>query len=1165
MSFICVSVLFCLCPVTWAATSDYFITTWKTDNKGTSSPTSITIPTVGSGYVYDVDWNNDGTFEQLGITGNVTHDFGKAGIYTIRIRGRFPRIFFITSGDKEKILSVDQWGRLHWSSMANAFDGAANVVIKASDAPDLSGVTDMNNTFRDASALTTLGKKRWDVSSVTNMHGMFSGAKLFKGGGGIEHWETGNVRDMSFMFYKAASFNGDLGKWNTRKVVTMRSMFNEATLFNSGQDNGYSVGTLARILGVFRRMILLDRGIGRWDTSHVTDMAFMFRKAFYFNQDLGRWDTRKVTAMQSMFCDALVFNGGYSRSDARRTAKILELLQSLFLWGKGMDQWDTGHVEDMEALFYGAVSFDRPIGHWNTGRVKSMVKMFAKAVSFNRNISQWDTHQVVNMSSMFYKAASFNQPIGHWNIAGLTQATFMFKEAGLSVENYDDLLIGWNKQKLKAGVMFDAGNSKYNKGGKARANIIAKAQWVIVDGGATQNSECSPTTATSYMLHGVKIKDKYLWMEDSQSEELQKWVDKQNCASREFLDNLKERRWLTQQFQNPGRNEESVRLELLQSKRVFYWRKNVGETYKVYCTRASSSAPEEILVNPNLWKNNHYIDNGYASPDGRYMAYVETIGGDHDGVIRIIDVKTKALLSDQLMGSWQAMCDWDGDSKGFYYCTNGSKNVGQTTEDKDFWISVYHHRLGTSGEDRKVFYDRTHKDYIHGVVLSEDKNYLMLYRGQNGGKNELFVQTLNPEGPVMPVVKGLEAYYYGDIYKDKLFIQTNSQAPNGQVFITEVNHPAKAYWKLFLPEQESVLQRVIFADQHVYAVYLKHACTQIKIYDFNGKFIREIPLPGMGTASVYGYWLKGPVYIDYVSFLHPPATYTYDFKANKLTLIKEDSSARFCDFSDLEVKQVWYRSKDNTPISMFLVQRKNLIENGTHPVILEGYGGFNHPQTPGFNGYSYHLMKQGVVFAYPNLRGGGEYGEKWHQAGMKEKKQNTIDDYIGAAEWLIANHYTNPTRLAALGGSNGGLTVAAAMMQRPELFKVVVCESALLDMLRYQRFNYADIWKDEYGTSENEDEFKYLLRYSPYHNVKGYKTYPDILFTVGKEDVTVALMHSFKMVAKMQDPIWRNKVFLAVYDDIGHQGGNVDTVVNKAMDKYTFLLNELNVEVQDKK
>jgi prolyl oligopeptidase len=422
-----------------------------------------------------------------------------------------------------------------------------------------------------------------------------------------------------------------------------------------------------------------------------------------------------------------------------------------------------------------------------------------------------------------------------------------------------------------------------------------------------------------------------------------------------------------------------------------------------------------------------------------------------------------------------------------------------------------------------------------------------------------FKKIMNPTKPIS-LASGLDSYNKAWIINEKIFILTDYQAPMRKVMVTDISKPDRKYWKILIPEKKSMLQDLAFVDGNIYANYLENACTKIKIYNSSGKYLRDLPLPGIGTATVTGYWSKGPVYVEYESFTQPETTYTYNVKENRLSILIQDPYAAMYQAADLEVEQVWYPSKDKTPISMFLLHKKNYIKNGKQPTILYGYGGFGRSQSPSFLSYYFNLAKQGVIIAKPNLRGGGEYGEEWHRAGILEKKQNTIDDFISAAEWLISNKYTYPQRLVAEGRSNGGLVIAAAMVQRPDLFKAVVCSMAFLDMLRYDKYTrIKGEFADEYGTAEQEQEFRYLIKYSPYHHLRSGIKYPNVLFTVGAEDKLVNPLHSYKMAAKMMNDTNTNAVWLTSYKNLPHGQSNSEKGVEMALDEYSFILNELNI------
>ncbi len=406
-----------------------FITTWKTDNSGTSGTTEITIPTKSSyTYSYSVDWDNDGVFDEFGITGDITHDFGIADTVTIRIQGMFPAIYFNNGGDKEKLLSVDQWGTISWLSMVSAFLGCSNMDVLAVDSPDLSLVTAMTNMFKNA--LSFNGNiSNWDVSSVTNMNSLFEGASSFNQN--LNSWDVSNVISMTSLFESASSFDGDVSDWDVSSVKTMNSMFKKASEFN--QD------------------------LSSWDVGNVTSMEYMFEKAYLFEQELSGWDVSNVTSMAYMFHNASVFNGNISA-------------------------WDVSNVENFAGMFQYAVEFDQDISTWDVGKAVNMNKMFYSASKFNQDISGWDVSKVTAAKEMFRNAALFDMNLGGWDVDSLIDATNMFTGAQLSVDNYDALLIGWGAQNVQDNLVFSGGYSQYCSGGNYRDTLVVKYGWAITDG-----------------------------------------------------------------------------------------------------------------------------------------------------------------------------------------------------------------------------------------------------------------------------------------------------------------------------------------------------------------------------------------------------------------------------------------------------------------------------------------------------------------------------------------------------------------------------------------------------------------------------------------------------------------------------------------------------------
>ena len=510
-----------------------FVTTWKTDNPGTSSATSITIPTTGGVYNYDVDWDNDGTFDELGITGSVIHDFLTAGTYTIRIRGTFPRIHFNDNRDKEKILSVDQWGDNQWISMEKAFYGCKNLEVNAADAPNLSMATSMNRMFEGASSLNQ-NINNWDVSTITDMGNLFRKATIFNQD--LSGWDVSNVINMGSMFSAATFFNQNIGSWNVDKVESMQSMFSYANTFN--QDiSSWNVANVLTMKSMFQSSIF-NKNINTWNVSKVEDMSLMFKQNNFFNQDIGNWDVSKVTNMNAMFHKAKVFNQDISSWSVAKVTNMnlmfssaiafdqpigswnvsnVLFMNNMFTEAKAFNQdigsWDVSNVTNMTGMFAVTLLFNQDISSWNVSKVINMSHMFWEAVSFDQNLGSWDVSKVTNMSYMFWRAASFDQNIGGWNVANVTNMVDMFKEAKFSTTNYDALLNGWNTQTLQPNVVFHGGNSTYCSGETARNNITSTDNWTITDAGKNCGAvpSCAVLTTPSNGATDVSVTSDLSW------------------------------------------------------------------------------------------------------------------------------------------------------------------------------------------------------------------------------------------------------------------------------------------------------------------------------------------------------------------------------------------------------------------------------------------------------------------------------------------------------------------------------------------------------------------------------------------------------------------------------------------------------------------------------
>jgi prolyl oligopeptidase len=443
--------------------------------------------------------------------------------------------------------------------------------------------------------------------------------------------------------------------------------------------------------------------------------------------------------------------------------------------------------------------------------------------------------------------------------------------------------------------------------------------------------------------------------------------------------------------------------------------------------------------------------------------------------------------------------------------------------------------------------------------LSRDGRYLGLYISHGWGKKtEVYVRDLRNNGPIVPVVNDVDAEFQPAFAGGHMYLQTNWNAPNGRIFAVDLANPARANWREVVPETNSAIDGFSVAGGKLAVNYLENVNSRVKIFSADGKHVRDIYFPTLGTVTeLDGEWDSDEAFYTFTSFAQPPTSYRYEISSGRAEIWARNKAP--VEPSQFEVKQVWYQSKDKTRIPMFVMYKKGLKIDGARPTLLYGYGGFLVNETPTFRPDAVLFAEHGGVFALPNLRGGGEFGEKWHRAGMLENKQNVFDDFIAAAEWLIENGYTKPAHLAIEGGSNGGLLVGAAMTQRPDLFQAVACEFPLLDMVRYQKFLLGKLWVPEYGSSDDAKQFQVLYKYSPYHHVtKGVK-YPAVLFLTGDSDTRVAPLHARKMTALMQASTGSDRPVLLRYDTkAGHSAGlPVTKQVEEFTDVFSFLLAEV--------
>lgn len=669
----------------------------------------------------------------------------------------------------------------------------------------------------------------------------------------------------------------------------------------------------------------------------------------------------------------------------------------------------------------------------------------------------------------------------------------------------------------------------------------------------------TPKDSITEIMHGTEVKDAYRWLENASDPRVMRWTEDQNALSRAYLKSVLDKTSVVSRLDALARRIVEQYTEVSNGGR-FIWRKDVQDDRPIYYWQEYLEGPVKELINSNLWPAGDTLEFAVPSPDGTYVAFGVSCGGNERPYIKIMHVESGEILSDTFVGQKQGWPDgllaWLPDNSGLYYSTYPLEG-----KEADYWHSLYFHTLGTTSEkDICVLAHDSIRECHHIAAVSDSARYVAFsrYYGINS-QSEVFI--LDRETSQLAfVTQGTEALYHVSFAGDNLVMMTNLDAPNWRAFLVDPARPERVNWKLLIPESSDPLLNVQGIAGHFFAVISHHAHTIVKVFDENGEVIRNVPLPGLGTAAVSGLWSSRHAGITYTSFVHPLTHYHYDLERNVLE--GGDALPALVDASRYSVEQVWYSSVDGTSIPMFLIHDTTTMPtNGLRPTLLTGYGGFGIAITPEFIELYLPFLEAGGLVAIANLRGGGEYGESWHRAGMLENKQNVFDDFISAAEWLIAHEYTTSAKLAIRGRSNGGLLVGAALTQRPELFRAVLCEVPLLDMVRYHKFGYSSVWAEEYGSSENVDQFHYLLRYSPYHRVLDGVHYPAVLVRASQNDARTDALHARKMIARLQAADARgNPKFLIIDEGAGHFGGTTLTerVVQRA-EGLAFMMDQLGM------
>ncbi|SRR5579884_308452 len=657
------------------------------------------------------------------------------------------------------------------------------------------------------------------------------------------------------------------------------------------------------------------------------------------------------------------------------------------------------------------------------------------------------------------------------------------------------------------------------------------------------------------VIHGVEIHDPYRWLEDESDPAVQAWVEAQDAYSAAVLRRLPGRaafRRRLRQLLNVG----SVGAPVERGGRLFYTSLRAGQNQAV--VRVRSGARDEVLINPNRLSPDGTIalDWWYPSEDGTLVAYGLSSGGDELSTLYVRQVRSRRDLPDRLERTRAASVAWLPDGSGFYYTRLPFPGEVPSGEEQ-YHRRVFLHRLGDEqGRDALIFAPAQPEAWPH-LALSPDGRYLLILVLHGWSRSDVYLLDRSEPAPALrPIVVGEQAYFDGEVVDGVLYLRTNLGAPNYRLIALDPRRPERAAWRELVAESDTVLSSFTVAAGHLVLHRLVHATSRLELRTLDGALRGTIPLPGSGTVTgIDGRPDGETIYFGYTSFTTPPAAYAFRPGEQEVRVVAAPRAPAWLAAFQPHVEQVRYPSKDGTRVSLFLLRGAEQRQEGPRPTLLTGYGGFNVSHTPAFTPMALAWIEQGGVWALANLRGGGEYGEAWHRAGMLDRKQNVFDDFIAAAGWLISQGLTTPAQLAIAGGSNGGLLVGAAMTQRPELFRAVLCMVPLLDMVRYHHFRIARLWIPEYGSAEDPRQFSWLYAYSPYHRVRPGERYPAVLLTTGEQDSRVDPLHARKMAARLQAEAAPGRpVLLRVERQAGHGAGKpVAKLVEEQADALAFL------------
>ncbi|HVP07302.1 MAG TPA: prolyl oligopeptidase family serine peptidase [Candidatus Acidoferrum sp.] len=666
-------------------------------------------------------------------------------------------------------------------------------------------------------------------------------------------------------------------------------------------------------------------------------------------------------------------------------------------------------------------------------------------------------------------------------------------------------------------------------------------------------------------VQGVPIADPYRWLEDGNSPEVEKWTQDQYDFYRKYVDDYPGKQQIHDEM-TKILSSQTISTPSVRRDKYFFERRSGTQNQPVLYVKTGWNGTPEVLIDPNTLSTDgtRAMDWSYISDDGSMIAYGTSDSGSERSILHIKKVADKSILADTIPYTKWTSLTWLPKADGFYYTrlpVPGTVPKG----DENYFGKVYLHMLGAKWEaDPLVFQDTTGDRTIElGVSTSPDGRWLMISRGSGWSQNDVYLKDRSkPNSEFIPIVKGRPAIFSVVPLNDRMLIYTNDNAPRYRVLTASYDKPMFADWKEIIPQQKDNMDNFLVVANHIVVGWLHNACSKLELFTLDGKSVKEIPTPMLGTVRSYnGEWDGHELFFQFTSYTYPPANMRYDFTNDSLTVTEQQKVD--LDLSNLQISQVWYKSKDSTPISMFIVAPKGVKLDGTNPTYLDGYGGFNISTTPAYNRRIALWLAHGFVYADVNLRGGGEYGESWHQDGMLAKKQNVFDDFIAAADYLVKSNYCTRDKLVLYGGSNGGLLIGAVLTQRPDLCGTAICDVPLLDMIRYQKFGVASIWIPEYGTADDSTQFKYIYKYSPYQHVTKGAAYPAILFRASESDGRVDPLHARKMAALMQASTSSDRpILLRIEAKAGHgQGKPIAKVIDEVTEQWCFVFKSMGIKL----